>query len=118
MLTQVLLLTLALIADEDAVAKMLQEKGAKAVPSKRGVIVTVEIGDVSSWTDDEFRQLGELANLKNLSIGPGLTDSNLARLCALPELEVLQTNESRVSDDGVKALLGLKKLRTLKFFHP
>jgi hypothetical protein len=31
---------------------------------------------------------------------------------------VLQTNESRVTDDGLKALLGLKKLKTLKFFHP
>jgi hypothetical protein len=51
-------------------------------------------------------------------LGQGLTDATMTLLCGLPELEVLQTNQSQVTDDGMKALAGLKKLKTLKLFHP
>jgi hypothetical protein len=39
-------------------------------------------------------------------------------LADLAELEYLQTNLAQVTDDGLKPLARLKKLRNLKFFHP
>jgi|SRR5882672_4642750 len=117
-LTGLLLLGLSMIGDEDAAHKMLLEKGAKVVLSKRGVISLVEAGDVSKWTDDEIKLLGGLGDLENLSVGPGFSDEHLKLMAGLLRLETLQTNESRITDDGVKGLLPLKKLRTLKFFHP
>ncbi len=105
------------LADDAEVAQALKDRGATVVLTK-GVVTRLEVGDCSKWTDEDFRRVGALSGLKDLSVGPGLTDQTLALLCGLPELEVLQTNESKVTDEGLKALLGLKKLKTLKLFHP
>jgi hypothetical protein len=48
----------------------------------------------------------------------GLTDATAVHLAGLAELESLQTNRSEMTDDGMKALLPLKKLKVLKLFHP
>ncbi len=106
-----------LAADDESIAKALKEKGGTVVVTK-GVVTSVELGNCSTWTDDDFRQLGQLAGLKSLSIGAGLTDHTLALLGGLAELETLQTNESRMTDEGVKTLLPLRKLKIVKFFHP
>lgn len=103
--------------DDAEVAKLLKDRGAK-VGETNGAVTTLEIGDCSKWADEDFRQVGQLARLKTLSIGPGLSDRTLALLSGLSDLEYLQTNESQVSDDGVKALLPLRKLKIVKFFHP
>jgi hypothetical protein len=106
-----------LLADDAEVAKILKEGGATVVLT-RGVVTRLEVGDCSKWTDEDFRRVGALTGLKDLSLGQGLTDPTLSLLCGLPELEVLQTNQGQVTDEGLKALAGLKKLRTLKLFHP
>ncbi len=105
------------IGDDTEIAKLLKEKGAKVAESK-GVVTSVDVGDCSKWTDEDFRQLARLAHLKSLSFGPGLGDASLPLLSGLSELESLSTNLSLISDDGVKSLAALKSLKVLKFFHP
>lgn len=115
-MTLILALLLSL-ADDDAVAQALKDKGAKVVVAK-GVVTSAEVGDVSAWTEDEFKRLASLAGLRNLSVGKGLTDAGLAILSALPELDTLQTNASPFTDEGVGALARAPKLKVLKIFHP
>jgi len=103
--------------DDAEIAALLKEKGAKVTESK-GVVTSVETGDCSKWTDEDFRQLARLAHLKSLSFGPGLGDASLPLLSGLSELESLSTNLSLITDDGVKSLAPLKSLKVLKFFHP
>jgi len=103
--------------DDAEIATLLKEKGAKVTESK-GVVTTVEVGDCSKWTEEDFRQLARLAHLKSLSFGPGLGDASLPLLSGLSELESLSTNLSLITDEGVKSLAALKSLKILKFFHP
>jgi hypothetical protein len=103
--------------DDAETVRLLREKGATAVEAK-GVVTKLEANDCSKWSDDDFRRLGQLTRLQDLSLGPGLDDRTLALLTGLSELESLQTNQSTLTDEGVKSFLPLKKLRTLKFFHP
>jgi hypothetical protein len=110
-------LILALLAQEEEAVRLLREKGAKLVESK-GVVTSVEAGDVSKWTADDFQRLGRLSRLRSLSMDVGLTDATAVHLAGLAELESLQTNRSEMTDDGMKALLPLKKLKVLKLFHP
>jgi len=112
-----LLLGRSALADDAEVAKALKEAGVTVVLTK-GLVTRLEVGDCSKWAEDVFRQVGGLQGLKDLSLGQGLTDRTLPLLCGLPELEVLQTNQSQVTDEGMKPLAGLKKLKTLKMFHP
>ena len=108
---------LALLADDAEIAGPLVEKGAKVVEAK-GVVTTLDAADCTKWTEEDFRQLGRLVHLKSLSLGPGVNDQTLTLLAGLPELESLQTNLSQVTDDGMKLLLPLARLKILKFFHP
>ncbi len=116
-------LLLALLAsspsrgDDAEIARLLRELGVKVVESA-GVVTSVEAGDCSKWTDEEFRRIGRLAGLKSLSFGPGLGDASLAHLAGLSELESLSSNLSTITDEGMKGLAPLKKLKILKFFHP
>ena len=107
----------AAAADDAEVAKLLKAKGADVTESK-GAVTAVNIQDGKKLSDEEFRQLTRLANLKTLSISDGLKDDRLAQLASLPKLEYLQTNLAQITDDGVKPLARLKSLKNLKFFHP
>lgn len=115
-MTLVLALLLSL-ADDDVVAQALKDKGAKVVVAK-GVVTSVELADVSAWTEDDFKRVASLAGLRNLSVGKGLSDAGLAILAGLPELDTLQTNASPYTDEGVGALARAPKLKNLKIFHP
>ncbi|HLY10092.1 MAG TPA: hypothetical protein VKW04_12365 [Planctomycetota bacterium] len=117
--TRVLLLVLpfALPAGDPEVAKHLRDLGA-TVAESNGVVTSVDAADCSKWSEDDFRQLGQLSHLRNLSMGAGLNDATLTLLSGLAELDTFQTNLSTVSDDGVQHFLPMKNLRTLKFFHP
>ena len=110
-------LLLALLAQDEDAVRLLKEKGAKVTETK-GVVTGVDASDVSAWTDEEYKALGRLSRLKTLSLSKGPSDGQLALLSGLQELESLQTNLSTATDDGMKGLLPLKKLRILKFFHP
>jgi hypothetical protein len=113
----ILLALLLAFADDEAAAQALRDKGAKVVVAK-GAVTSVDVADVSSWTEADFRRLTTLAGLKNLSVGKGLNDAMLAILAGIPELDTLQTNEAGITDDGVQALAQMTKLKVLKFFHP
>jgi hypothetical protein len=113
----ILLALLLAFADDEAAAQALRDKGAKVVVAK-GAVTSVDVADVSSWTEADFRRLTTLAGLKNLSVGKGLNDAMLAILAGIPELDTLQTNEAGITDDGVQALARMTKLKVLKFFHP
>jgi hypothetical protein len=110
-------LAVLMTADDAETAAALRPKGA-TVQLKDEVAVSLNAPDCSKWTDEEYRQVGSLKGLRTLSIGHGLTDATLALLGGLAELESLQTNESRMTDEGVKLLLPLRKLKILKLFHP
>jgi hypothetical protein len=84
----------------------------------KGVVTSAEIGDCSAWTEEDFRRVGQLSHLKTLAVGAGLGDAALPLWSGLGELESLQTNLSKITDDGVKGLAALRGLKTLKFFHP
>jgi hypothetical protein len=103
--------------DDAETARLLREKGATAV-EKKGVVTAVEANDCSKWSEEDFRHLGQLSRLTTLTLGPGLDDRAMALLTGLSELEYLQTNLSTMTDEGLKSFLPLRKLKTLKFFHP
>jgi len=110
------LLILLNSTDDAEIAAHLRELGAKVTEAK-GVVTSVDAADCSKWTEADFKQLGQLGHLKNLSMGAGLSDATLPLLAGLAELETLQTNLATVSDEGVQGFAALKSLRTLKFFH-
>jgi len=103
--------------DDAEIAAHLRELGAKVTEAK-GVVTSVDAADCSKWTEADFKQLGQLGHLKNLSMSAGLSDATLPLLAGLAELETLQTNLATVSDEGVQGFAAMKNLRTLKFFHP
>lgn len=115
-LAMVLVLLMA-PADDAEIARFLREKGVKVVETK-GTVTSLEVGDCSAWTDDDFKKVAQLSGLKSLSFGKGLKDDSLPLLAGLSELESLQTNLALITDDGVKALAACKSLKVLKFFHP
>ena len=104
-------------ADDAEIAKLLKAKGAEVAESK-SVVTNVTILDGSKFTDEDFRLITRLTDLKMLSLSNGLNDERLAQLTALTKLEYLQTNLAQITDDGVKPLARLKNLKNLKFFHP
>lgn len=105
------------LLDEAATIAAIQAKGAQ-VKEVKGAATSVTLDDGSKWTEAEFKQLGTLGHLKSLALSKCLDDRTLPLLAGLTELDTLQTNLATVTDEGVKQLLPLKKLRTLKFFHP
>lgn len=104
-------------ADDAEIGMLLRAKGVEVTEAK-GIVTGLTVQDGSKLTDDDFRQMTQLGRLKTLSLSNGLDDGRLSRLTALAELEYLQTNLAEVSDEGVKPLAQLKKLKNLKFFHP
>lgn len=103
--------------DDAEIARLLKEKGA-VIGESKGVVTSLDAKDCTKWTEEDFRNLGKLSQLKNLSLGPGVSDATLTLLGGLAELDTLQTNLPTVTDEGVKSLLLLKKLKNAKFFHP
>lgn len=104
-------------ADDAAIATLLKAKGGEVVAPK-GVITAVTFADGSKLNDEDFRQLVGLAHLQTLSLSNCLNDARVAQLTGLTNLEYLQTNLAQITDDGLKPMARLKKLRNLKFFHP
>ncbi|MBI3857239.1 MAG: hypothetical protein HY293_16255 [Planctomycetes bacterium] len=114
---QGLMALLLSLADDAEIAGKLREMGVKVVEAK-GTVTSIEVGDCSKWTDEDFKRVAQLSHLRSLSFGPGLKDASVPLLAGLPELDSLQTNLALISDDGVKAFAAFKSLKVLKFFHP
>jgi hypothetical protein len=104
-------------ADDTEIIKLLKAKGVEFTESK-GMVAGVSVADGSKLTEEDFRQITRLSNLKMVTLSNCLNDKQVALLPALAGLEYLQTNLADVSDEGIKPLAQLKNLKTLKFFHP
>jgi len=107
--------------DDDLSASVkLTELGAQLTHSK-GVVTKVFFKDCSKLGDAEFRLIGQLHELKSLTLYgqcKGLTDETLPHLSGLSQLEELGTDGIQVSDAGLSKLTALTNLRSLSFFHP
>lgn len=105
--------------DRAAVADELRKLGAQVTESG-GTVSKVMLRDCSTLGDAEFRKIGQLADLKSLTLYgkcQGLNDETLAHLCRLTGLEELSTDGIQVTDAGLKQLAALTNLRSLAFFH-
>ena len=106
--------------DDASVARTLTDLGA-LVTHTDGVITKVFFKDCSKLSDAEFRLIGQLKELKCLTLYgqcKALTDETLPHLAGLTKLEELGTDGIQVSDSGLAKLTALTNLRTLSFFHP
>ncbi len=111
----------ALKAKDDAsVTAALRDLGAQ-VTQTDGIVTKVFFKDCSKLGDAEFRLIGQLSDLKSLTLYgqcKGLTDETLPHLSGLTKLEELGTDGIQVSDAGLAKLTALTSLRSLSFFHP
>jgi hypothetical protein len=116
----VLALALApLRADDSSIIRQLETAGGK-VKQANGVVTEVTFTDCASLGDAEFRALGQLAELKSLTLYGGkqkLNDETVGHLLGLAKLESFSSAGARLSDAGLARLAALKSLRSASFFH-
>ena len=106
--------------DEMSVSEKLADLGAQ-VTQTDGIVTKVFFKDCSKLGDAEFQMIGQLTELKSLTLYgqcKGLTDETLPHLSGLTKLEELGTDGIQVSDAGLAMLTALTNLRSLSFFHP
>ena len=106
--------------DDASVTAALTDLGAQ-VTHTDGVVTKVFFKDCSKLGDAEFRLIGQLTDLKSLTLYgqcKGLTDETLPHLSGLTKLEELGTDGIQVSDASLARLTALTSLRSLSFFHP
>lgn len=87
---------------------------------KDGHIRELTIIKCEKLGDAEFRAIGKLVHLKNLTLYgscKGLDDTTLPHLAGLQQLERLGTDGARLTDAGLKHFAALKGLKALAFFH-
>lgn len=95
----------------------LEKLGAKVVETG-GVITQIQV-KCDAFTEADFRTLGQVTTLKNLTLsGKTITDETLALLTGLKELEQLSTDGIQLTDAGYKHFAAFQKLKSLAFFHP
>jgi hypothetical protein len=114
-----LLIATQVQADDGPIFKQLEALGGK-VTIKDGVVTQVSFTDCSQLGEAEFRAIGQLTHLKNLTLYgkcQGLTDATVIHLTGLKELETLGTDGAQLTDDGLKHLSALANLRSASFFH-
>ncbi len=106
--------------DDASATATLTDLGAQ-VTHTDGVTTKVFFKDCSKLGDAEFRLIGQLKDLKSLTLYgqcKGLTDETLPHLSGLTNLEELGTDGIQVSDAGLAKLTALTNLRSLSLFHP
>ncbi|MFM2176676.1 MAG: hypothetical protein RL015_774 [Verrucomicrobiota bacterium] len=95
----------------------LQKLGAK-VTQTTGVVTQVHV-KCDSFTETDFKTLGSFTTIKDLTIsGKTITDSTLALLTGLTELERLSSDGIQLTDAGFRHFAAFQKLKSLSFFHP
>lgn len=105
--------------DRTAIADDFRKLGAQ-VTETSGVVTRVMFRDCSKLGDAEFQKIGDLSDLKSLTLYgkcQGLNDKTLAHICRLSKLDELGTDGIQVTDAGLKQLTALTNLRSLAFFH-
>ena len=95
----------------------LQKLGAK-VTQTAGVVTQVNV-KCDAFTEADFKTLGSFTTIKDLTIsGKTITDSTLALLTGLTELERLSSDGIQLTDAGFRHFTAFQKLKSLSFFHP
>ncbi|MBE2284507.1 MAG: hypothetical protein IAE77_13710 [Prosthecobacter sp.] len=111
------LLLLSAVSSFAADVEALKKLGAK-VTETGGVVTQVQV-KCDAFTEADFKTLGSFTTIKDLSIsGKTITDSTIALLTGLTELERLSTDGIQLTDAGYKHFAAFQKLKTLAFFHP
>ena len=113
------LFLILLLSSQSAVADIeaLQKLGAK-VTQAAGVITQVNV-KCDAFTEADFKKLGSLTSIKDLTIsGKTITDSTLALLTGLTELERFSSDGIQLTDAGYKHFAAFQKLKSISFFHP
>ena len=107
-------------AGDSVISAKLIELGGQVTQTDR-VATKVFFKDCSKLGDTEFRWIGQLKELKTLTLYgqcKGLTDETLPHLSGLTKLEELGTDGIQVTDAGLAKFTALTNLRSLSFFHP
>lgn len=95
----------------------LKKLGAK-VTETSGVVTQVQV-KCDAFTEADFKTLGSVTTIKDLTIsGKTITDSTIALLTGLTELERLSSDGIQLTDAGYRHFAAFQKLKTLAFFHP
>ena len=106
-------------ADDKAIAELLKSKGATIV-EKNGVVEQVTFKDSKALSEAEYKAIGHLRGLKNLTLYGschGLNDATLPLLSGLKALETLGTDGLKVTDEGLKHFTAFTSLKQASFFH-
>lgn len=106
-------------ADEAEALELLKPHEPKTTV-KDGQVRELTIVKCEKLGDAEFRAIGKLVHLKNLTLYggcKGLDDTTLPHLADLQELERLGCDGARLTDAGLKHFAALKGLKALAFFH-
>lgn len=112
-----LLLSATITLAADAEAEALRKLGAK-VTETGGVVTQVQV-KCDAFTEADFKTLGSVTSIKDLTIsGKTITDSTLALLTGLTELERLSSDGIQLTDAGYRHFAAFQKLKSLSFFHP
>lgn len=111
-------LLFCLTGDAEAAA-LLTQAGGRVKSSADGAATEVYFKDSSALTPEHYKAIGGLRKLRVLTLYGRCTlnDETLALLSGLEALEELQIDGAKFTDDGMKALAGLKSLRKCTFFH-
>ncbi len=105
--------TITLAADAEALRKL----GAK-VTETGGIVIQVNV-KCDAFTEADFKTLGSFTTIKDLTLsGKTITDSTLALLTGLTELERLSSDGIQLTDVGFRHFAAFQKLKSLSFFHP
>jgi hypothetical protein len=103
----------AFAADTEALRKL----GAK-VSETAGVVTQVNV-KCDAFTEADFKMLGSFTTIKDLTIsGKTITDSTLALLTGLTELERFSSDGMQLTDAGFRHFAAFQKLKSISFFHP
>lgn len=113
-----MLVAFATMVSAEAPSQAALEKLGCKLTLTAGVITQIQV-DAATFTEADFKTLGQCASLKKLTInGKTLNDTTLPLLSGLTELEELSTNQTSLSDDGYRHFAAFKNLRMLALFHP
>jgi hypothetical protein len=111
--------TLHLRGDDAALARQIEAAGGKL--TRQGATLTqVSFTDCAAVTDVELRAIGQLADLKSLTLHGGkqkLNDETVGHLLGLKQLESFSSEGASLSDAGLARLAQLSSLRSASFFH-
>ncbi len=97
----------------------LESLGA-TVRQQNGMVTEVSFRDSSKLGDEQWKFIGQLPHLRNLTAyggARGLNDDTVGFLAGLQKLESLSLDGAQLSDKGLGELAVLKNLQSVSFFH-